>query len=115
MPPSARAARTSRRVLGVGQVETLHVLLVEPGPGRVERDAAAGQDRQPLGDAELAPEAVRGPDQRAAAGLVGLQSSLPPLARALVQPGERLVAQEPAPPRPGEARAREAAPHPGGV
>ena len=97
-------------VLRVGQVEPLDVLGVEPGPRGVERDAAAGEDGQAVGEAELAAEAVGGHEQRAAAGLERLQPPLQPLARALIEAGEGLVEQQHA-----RGRERRAGPGPAGA
>ena len=64
-------------VLGVQRVEPLDVVGAERGARRVEGDAAAGQDGEAVGDAELAAEAVGGHEDRAAGGLERLRGAPP--------------------------------------
>jgi hypothetical protein len=97
-PPCARRRAAARR-------------LATGSPGRIERDGPAGEDDEPVGDRELAAEAVGGHQDRPAARLEGRQVLLEPLLRALVEAGEGLVEQEHPGPSQHEARERQPALH----
>src|SRR5687768_18077274 len=89
-------------------VEAVDVVGGQARARRVEGDAPAGEDRDAVGGAELAAEAVRDQQQRGAVTLERLQPSFQPLARPLVEAAEGLVEEQDA--RAAKRTARERQP-----